>query len=105
MIDKVLARYSEEFTGSCRDASSLNVKTLADSSRRIGVITVFRELLQNSDDASAKAVEIHFDTEEYVQRTKDGVPAEDESEKSVTPLPDLKKVIVRLNLIVSSMCI
>ncbi|KAI0083802.1 hypothetical protein BDY19DRAFT_975723 [Irpex rosettiformis] len=70
LIDKVLARYSEEFT-------------------------VFRELLQNSDDASAKAVEIHFDTEEYVQRTKEGDKGGEGSEgQSVTPLPDLKKVVV-----------
>ncbi|KAH9951982.1 hypothetical protein B0H21DRAFT_817732 [Amylocystis lapponica] len=41
LIDKVLARYSGEFT-------------------------VFRELLQNSDDAGAKAVEIHFETKEYL---------------------------------------
>ena len=73
------------------------IKLLLTHSRWIGVITVFRELLQNSDDASAKSVEIHFDTEEYVQRNKDGVPATDESETSLTPLPDLKKVIVRLS--------
>ncbi|KAI0701855.1 hypothetical protein BC835DRAFT_1435271 [Cytidiella melzeri] len=71
LIDKVLARYSEEFT-------------------------VFRELLQNSDDASAKAVEIHFDTEAYVQRVKDGPGDRDglTNVQSVTPLPDLKQVIV-----------
>ncbi|TFK25484.1 hypothetical protein FA15DRAFT_703591 [Coprinopsis marcescibilis] len=38
LIDKVLARYSGEFT-------------------------VFRELLQNSDDAQSEAVEIHFETQ------------------------------------------
>ncbi|KZT11459.1 uncharacterized protein LAESUDRAFT_720694 [Laetiporus sulphureus 93-53] len=43
LIDKVLARYSGEFT-------------------------VFRELLQNSDDAGAHAVEIHFETKEYINQ-------------------------------------
>ena len=41
LIDKVLARYSGEFT-------------------------VFRELLQNSDDASSSEVEIHFDTQAHL---------------------------------------
>ncbi|KAI0781217.1 hypothetical protein BD413DRAFT_667167 [Trametes elegans] len=68
LIDKVLARYSGEFT-------------------------VFRELLQNSDDASATAVEIHFETKEYLERKK-GKRAEEAVLDSVTPvepsLPDLK---------------
>ncbi|KAL4070259.1 hypothetical protein J3A83DRAFT_4094106 [Scleroderma citrinum] len=41
LVDKVLARYPEEFT-------------------------VFRELLQNADDAQARSVEIHFQTKEHV---------------------------------------
>ncbi|KAI6014324.1 hypothetical protein EDC04DRAFT_3070659 [Pisolithus marmoratus] len=41
LIDKVLARYSGEFT-------------------------VFRELLQNSDDAGCGAAEIHFETAEFL---------------------------------------
>ncbi|EMD37151.1 hypothetical protein CERSUDRAFT_115067 [Gelatoporia subvermispora B] len=45
LIDKVLARYSGEFT-------------------------VFRELLQNSDDAGATAVEVHFETREYTDKKK-----------------------------------
>ncbi|KAI0342553.1 hypothetical protein BDW22DRAFT_1484759 [Trametopsis cervina] len=70
LIDKVLARYSEEFT-------------------------VFRELLQNSDDASAKAVEIHFDTEGYLQRSNNAGGDDGSSETSdITPLPDLKTVLV-----------
>lgn len=48
LIDKVLARYSGEFT-------------------------VFRELLQNSDDAGAKAVEIRFETKEYLNRKSEDV--------------------------------
>ncbi|KAF8523641.1 hypothetical protein JB92DRAFT_3140729 [Gautieria morchelliformis] len=43
LIDKVLARYSGEFT-------------------------VFRELLQNSDDAASKAVEIRFESKPYLER-------------------------------------
>ncbi|KAI0371771.1 hypothetical protein BV20DRAFT_1016624 [Pilatotrama ljubarskyi] len=71
LIDKVLARYSGEFT-------------------------VFRELLQNSDDASATAVEIHFETKEYVERKNrktDGA-----GEAAVVPpetgLPDLNTMVV-----------
>ncbi|KAF8581823.1 hypothetical protein K439DRAFT_1513339 [Ramaria rubella] len=45
LIDKVLARYSGEFT-------------------------VFRELLQNSDDAASKAVEIRFETKTFLNRTE-----------------------------------
>ncbi|KAG1888113.1 hypothetical protein F4604DRAFT_1715581 [Suillus subluteus] len=62
LIDKVLARYSGEFT-------------------------VFRELLQNSDDAQSSAVEIHFETEEYLRRKngKDAVQPEDD-----VGFPDLK---------------
>ncbi|KIJ33557.1 hypothetical protein M422DRAFT_783144 [Sphaerobolus stellatus SS14] len=47
LIDKVLARYSGEFT-------------------------VFRELLQNSDDAASKAVEIRFESQEYLDNVKNG---------------------------------
>lgn len=35
--------------------------------------TVFRELLQNSDDAGAKAVEIRFETKEYLNRKSEDV--------------------------------
>ena len=42
LIDKVLARYSAEFT-------------------------VFRELLQNSDDAQSKRVEIHFQSAGFLE--------------------------------------
>lgn len=30
------------------------------------MLLVFRELLQNSDDAASKAVEIHFETQRYL---------------------------------------
>jgi len=45
LIDKVLARYSGEFT-------------------------VFRELLQNADDAGATAVQIMFETTQFLNRRK-----------------------------------
>ncbi|KIM21061.1 hypothetical protein M408DRAFT_112189 [Serendipita vermifera MAFF 305830] len=47
LIDKILARYSGKFT-------------------------VFRELLQNADDAGAKRVRIHFETEKYLQMQASG---------------------------------
>ncbi|KII91548.1 hypothetical protein PLICRDRAFT_512049 [Plicaturopsis crispa FD-325 SS-3] len=67
LIDKVLARYSGEFT-------------------------VFRELLQNSDDAQSKAVEIHFQTKAFAERGGDV----ERSEQNVTEneLPDLKTALV-----------
>nr|VWO98846.1 Uncharacterized protein [Ganoderma boninense] len=72
LIDKVLARYSGEFT-------------------------VFRELLQNSDDASATAVEIHFETKEYVERRNASVDGS--GDPGAVPeagerLPDLKTTVV-----------
>ncbi|KAG2339109.1 hypothetical protein BDR05DRAFT_1062316 [Suillus weaverae] len=62
LIDKVLARYSGEFT-------------------------VFRELLQNSDDAQSSAVEIHFETEVHLRRknSKDAMQPE-----ASVGFPDLK---------------
>ncbi|KAH8102310.1 hypothetical protein BXZ70DRAFT_1017278, partial [Cristinia sonorae] len=61
LIDKVLARYSGEFT-------------------------VFRELLQNSSDASSKTVEIHFETEAYLNHKKNG----GEGSSGEWKLPDLR---------------
>ncbi|KAH7101322.1 hypothetical protein BKA62DRAFT_743455 [Auriculariales sp. MPI-PUGE-AT-0066] len=58
LIDKVLARYSGEFT-------------------------VFRELLQNSDDAGAPSAEIHFRTRSYLDNKVSRVNGN-------TALPDLK---------------
>jgi len=45
---------------------------------------VFRELLQNSDDASSKAVEIRFETKRYTDRNN----------TSEDRLPDLKTALV-----------
>jgi len=54
---------------------------------------VFRELLQNSDDASSTAVEIRFETKKYVDGEKlsgdQDPPVQDEC------LPDLKTTLVR----------
>ncbi|KAF7792228.1 hypothetical protein EIP86_003262 [Pleurotus ostreatoroseus] len=70
LIDKVLARYSGEFT-------------------------VFRELLQNSDDASAKAVEIHFDTEAFVKRNSAENSSSEAGPSAISEkLPDLKTSVV-----------
>jgi hypothetical protein len=61
---------------------------------------VFRELLQNSDDAGARSVEIRFETEEYLSREKGDEPQSDESKQD---LPDLKTAVacgfLSLNLI------
>jgi hypothetical protein len=70
LIDKILARYSGEFT-------------------------VFRELLQNSDDAQAKAVEIRFETQGFLDLKK-GVSSLDSQEHSSDTLPDLKTAVVSL---------
>ncbi|CAA7259259.1 unnamed protein product [Cyclocybe aegerita] len=68
LIDKVLARYSGEFT-------------------------VFRELLQNSDDAQSKAVEIRFETQSFLDRKKqvlpEGIPG-DVQTRPDAPLPNLR---------------
>jgi hypothetical protein len=53
---------------------------------------VFRELLQNSDDASAHSVEIRFETESYLSREKRSDAVQDESPKD---LPNLKIAVVR----------
>ncbi|KAF9650775.1 hypothetical protein BDM02DRAFT_3140374 [Thelephora ganbajun] len=67
LIDKILARYSGEFA-------------------------VFRELLQNSDDAHSKAVEIRFKTGGYINRngSNEGQAPPPLGER----LPDLKTTLV-----------
>ena len=52
---------------------------------------MFRELLQNSDDAGARSVEIRFETEEYLSREEDDDTQSDESEQE--GLPDLKTAV------------
>ena len=48
---------------------------------------MFRELLQNSDDASSKVVEIRFETKRYIDRN-------DSNEDQASPLPNLKTALV-----------
>ncbi|KAJ6558581.1 hypothetical protein DFH09DRAFT_1037162 [Mycena vulgaris] len=67
LIDKVLARYSGEFT-------------------------VFRELLQNSDDAQSKKVEIRFQTQAALDRNGHSDTTSSESAAPQT-LPDLKTAL------------
>jgi hypothetical protein len=64
---------------------------------------VFRELLQNSDDAGARSVEIRFETEEYLSREKSDEPQSDEPKQE--DLPDLKTAVARGVLMVDlSLC-
>ena len=57
---------------------------------------MFRELLQNSDDAGSKAVEIRFETKEYIDRSYSSEDLDDEaSTAQEDDLPDLKTVPVR----------
>ena len=54
---------------------------------------MFRELLQNSDDAGARSVEIRFETDEYLSREKGDEPQSDEPKQE--DLPDLKTAVAR----------
>lgn len=76
LIDKVLARYSGEFT-------------------------VFRELLQNSDDAQSKSVEIRFETKRHLDRKTGKEELVDGGKES---LPDLKSAQVRSHLQLGLSC-
>ena len=49
---------------------------------------MFRELLQNSDDAEASSVEIRFETEEYLSREE-----VDDIRSGESDLPDLKTAV------------
>jgi hypothetical protein len=69
LIDKVLARYSGEFT-------------------------VFRELLQNSDDAQSTAVEIHFETQSFIDKRNGGNNLEQQPLARRHVLPNLKTALV-----------
>ncbi|EKM56817.1 uncharacterized protein PHACADRAFT_141759 [Phanerochaete carnosa HHB-10118-sp] len=71
LIDKVLARYSGEFT-------------------------VFRELLQNSDDASSKAVEIHFESKAHISMggATEAQDAQGPGDGMPEKLRDLKTAVV-----------
>lgn len=84
LIDKVLARYSGEFTG------QFIWTDLQPQNALFSSFTVFRELLQNSSDAGAKNVQIHFETRSYLDkqaaRSGQDVQIIDDDWK----LPDLK---------------
>lgn len=99
LIDKVLARYSGEFTGT----QTTDIVRVGDHISYI--LLVFRELLQNSDDAASRAVEIRFETKEYLDRMKkekDAPGNEQEQADDVVhelscaegKLPDLKTALV-----------
>ena len=62
LIDKVLARYSGEFT--CEGLLFIIDLLLFT----VFILSVFRELLQNADDAGSSTVEIHFETIVYQRR-------------------------------------
>ena len=53
---------------------------------------MFRELLQNSSDAASKTVEIHFETEAYLNYKKS---ENGEGPSGEWKLPDLKTAKVR----------
>jgi hypothetical protein len=96
LIDKVLARYSGKFTGQPR-LPRVPWVSLLDI---VSIITVFRELLQNSDDAGARSVEIRFETGAYLSR-KNGDDIQSDNPKR-EDLPDLKTAVA-CHLIVSSL--
>jgi hypothetical protein len=54
---------------------------------------VFRELLQNSDDAGARSVEIRFETKEYLSQEKEDEPKPED-------FPDLETTMARGFLVV-----
>lgn len=59
------------------------------------ISTVFRELLQNSDDASSKSVEIRFETQAYIDRRKEAPETTDNgASQAADKLPDLKTELV-----------
>ena len=56
---------------------------------------MFRELLQNSDDAGARSVEIRFETEAYLSRENGDDLQSDKSKREDLPVPDLKTAMAR----------
>ena len=95
LIDKILARYSGKFTGQSHLPTVL-LATLLDVA---SVNTVFRELLQNADDAEARSVEIRFETAEFLSREKGVDLRLAESERG--DLPDLKTAAVRCFMVLT----
>ena len=87
LIDKVLARYSGDFTG--RQKSRLSIPFLI----YLFNLPVFRELLQNSDDAECGNAEIHFETAAFL-----GLNPEAATHAGSPDLPDLKETNVQNHL-------
>ena len=54
---------------------------------------MFRELLQNSDDASSKAVEIRFESKKYIDREE--LSEDQDPPVQDKPHPDLMTTLVR----------
>ena len=52
---------------------------------------VFRELLQNSADSGSKAVQVHFETQGYLDQQKEKVPLSEDWR-----IPDFKTTLVWL---------
>jgi hypothetical protein len=66
--------------------------------RYSGEFTVFRELLQNSDDARSEEVQIIFETQPAEGKETGGEGSSSSNQHDVTkPLPDLKTVLVRVD--------
>lgn len=86
----MLARYSGEFTG--KSFPLRLVVTIPNF--KLASVTVFRELLQNSDDARSSAVEIRFETAAYLRR-KD--PDGGQGNTDIPTLPNLKTTHVRIS--------
>ncbi|KAG2107834.1 hypothetical protein BD769DRAFT_1500263 [Suillus cothurnatus] len=80
LVDKVLARYPEEFTWFVE-----SLYWLAQSAEKR---LVFRELLQNADDARATKVLIDFQTKNYATHSA-GANGKTNGINGVTDIPDL----------------
>jgi hypothetical protein len=59
-------------------------------------LSVFRELLQNSNDAQSKAIEIHFEMKEFVDKVNAAIGSDDVGGEGDVEqvLPDLSSALV-----------
>jgi len=102
-----MADFARALEGLPDEAVEVNQRALIDKvlARYSGENTVFRELLQNADDASANSVEISFlssTTTSSSQQPPSSQPIERSSSATSTTLPDLtthkiSRVLVRNN--------
>ena len=81
LIDKMLARYSGKFIGKIISFKSEIFRRFSST------VPVFRELLQNSDDAESSAVEICFRSAGYRGHAEENT--------DTLALPDIKSTHVR----------